>query len=391
MFVRISVLLSLLSVATHAIAAGSLTDGPDANLLYDSDTGRLWIDSSDTGKGTLSYLLSTDADSQDRFTNLDSLRVPFFCFPAESCVGTETNIGGTAPVLSYSAGPLWYFGQLAPTGLSLEELQSFLVLAEYSVDLGLGGTLDLVEWDQIQYNGNTDDGPGADLVYESTTGRVILSTVDVGLPLATFTLATIDEQILRYENSNFGDSRPDGITRNDLFADETVMDLGRILPAGLDSPTTLREILREATYGVRLGSDPTVSPEVIGGPLDLVVVSEFTCGDFDFDGDVDSADLTTMTIGWTGAQMEGQSTFVNGDCDGDGDVDSLDQLRTVLNWTGALNGGGDVANASGELSSLEFGSTELGIVPEPSSRLLLVIAALFAIRKCRHSIRTNRG
>ena len=59
------------------------------------------------------------------------------------------------------------------------------------------------------------------------------------------------------------------------------------------------------------------------------------CGDFDGDGDVDAADRTIQSIGWTGAIFGGGDTIRPGDCDRDGDVDTADQLNTVSNWTGA--------------------------------------------------------
>ena len=64
------------------------------------------------------------------------------------------------------------------------------------------------------------------------------------------------------------------------------------------------------------------------------------CGDFDRDGDVDSADRTIQTTGWTGAlQGEGSATFETGDCDADGDVDTADQNGLIQNWTGAQQAG----------------------------------------------------
>ena len=63
------------------------------------------------------------------------------------------------------------------------------------------------------------------------------------------------------------------------------------------------------------------------------------CGDFDSDGDVDAADRTTLTTGWTGALAEGgTATFADGDCDGDGDIDAADLTGVIGNWTGALAG-----------------------------------------------------
>ena len=60
-------------------------------------------------------------------------------------------------------------------------------------------------------------------------------------------------------------------------------------------------------------------------------------GDFDGDGDVDTADRTILTRNWTGALAaeEGSRTFEQGDADGDGDVDTADLTLLTQNWTGA--------------------------------------------------------
>ena len=82
---------------------------------------------------------------------------------------------------------------------------------------------------------------------------------------------------------------------------------------------------------------------------DTVTFDNAVCGDFDRDGDVDAADRTRLTTGWTGALPAGQgsASFENGDCDGDGDVDSADLNGVITNWTGAMAGNlvdGDDAN-----------------------------------------------
>ena len=66
-----------------------------------------------------------------------------------------------------------------------------------------------------------------------------------------------------------------------------------------------------------------------------------TCGDFDRDGDIDAADRTIQTVGWTGAMAPGTggAVFTDGDCDADGDVDTADQTGLIGNWTGAMAGG----------------------------------------------------
>lgn len=61
-------------------------------------------------------------------------------------------------------------------------------------------------------------------------------------------------------------------------------------------------------------------------------------GDFDEDGDVDSADQLTFNHYWTGADTPSQSVvnYFTGDSDNDGDVDSADLLAFISNYTGAL-------------------------------------------------------
>jgi hypothetical protein len=62
-------------------------------------------------------------------------------------------------------------------------------------------------------------------------------------------------------------------------------------------------------------------------------------GDTDLDLDVDSADLTNLTLGWTGSldDQPGGRTLRDGDADGDLDVDSADLTAMVLNWTGSAD------------------------------------------------------
>ena len=113
-----------------------------------------------------------------------------------------------------------------------------------------------------------------------------------------------------------------------------------------------------------------------------LTVPDTICGDFDVDGDVDSADRTTQTQNWTGAAMgEFNMTFAQGDCDGDGDVDTADQNGLVQNWTGAQM----AAN----------GLEQSVAIPEPSAFTLVLIAMLGlgsrSARKCRPVDRASQG
>ena len=87
------------------------------------------------------------------------------------------------------------------------------------------------------------------------------------------------------------------------------------------------------------------------------------CGDFDLDGDVDSADRTIQTVGWTGALLEGgTATFFDGDCDRDGDVDTADQNALILNWTGAQLGAGSGGTAATSIAVPEPDGLALGLL-----------------------------
>ena len=145
----------------------------------------------------------------------------------------------------------------------------------------------------------------------------------------------------------------------------------------------------------------------------------FQCGDFDFDGDVDSSDGTILDINWTGALLEpGTKSFSQGDCTGDGDIDTQDEIRMIHNWTGArmAHNGAGVASATStiatnfdeslqlitgdsmedvlsQLAELGIGPTDVAepisitippsfgvatsaVVPEPSTALLLLMGIL---------------
>ncbi len=62
-------------------------------------------------------------------------------------------------------------------------------------------------------------------------------------------------------------------------------------------------------------------------------------GDGDFDGDVDTSDLTNAIVNFTSAGGTGK-TWADGDTDGDGDVDTSDLTTAIINFTGARAGNG---------------------------------------------------
>ena len=91
------------------------------------------------------------------------------------------------------------------------------------------------------------------------------------------------------------------------------------------------EIGAPSVFVAQGGGD--IVPDIINGTL---VIGQ-QCGDFDQDGDVDTADRSTLTQNWTGALPPGVglNTFETGDFDGDGDVDAADSTQLITNWTGA--------------------------------------------------------
>ena len=58
-------------------------------------------------------------------------------------------------------------------------------------------------------------------------------------------------------------------------------------------------------------------------------------GDTDFDGDVDTSDLTTAIVNFTSAGGTGK-TWSEGDTDGDGDVDTSDLTTAIIHFTSAM-------------------------------------------------------
>ena len=89
------------------------------------------------------------------------------------------------------------------------------------------------------------------------------------------------------------------------------------------------------------GGFPSKQPGLWGQMFAPEQTTVETCGDFDMDMDVDTADRNIQVSNWTGALNDGSgtATFGDGDCDNDGDVDTADQNGLINNWTGALMNG----------------------------------------------------
>ena len=118
--------------------AGNLTDGDDADLVYDPATGNVTIDASDTAAGQIiSFVIGTDQNNMDTSATV----VPFID-AGTNTDNTPFQIGQTDP-LNQGAGPLVDIGNVLPTGMDLTALSEYLTIAEYASELGVGGTLDL--------------------------------------------------------------------------------------------------------------------------------------------------------------------------------------------------------------------------------------------------------
>ena len=123
---------------TGAQEAGNLTDGDDADLVYDPATGNVTIDASDTAAGQIiSFVIGTDQNNMDTSATV----VPFID-AGTNTDNTPFQIGQTDP-LNQGAGPLVDIGNVLPTGMDLTALSEYLTIAEYASELGAGGTLDL--------------------------------------------------------------------------------------------------------------------------------------------------------------------------------------------------------------------------------------------------------
>jgi hypothetical protein len=95
------------------------------------------------------------------------------------------------------------------------------------------------------------------------------------------------------------------------------------------------------------------------------------CGDFDSDTDVDSSDLTTLILNWTGSLDPGveSRSFSQGDCDQDGDVDSQDLTGLILNWTAVQ------------------ASASMAVIPEPASAWISLAGLLGVSSVLRRRLR----
>ena len=229
------------------------------------------------------------------------------------------------------------------------------------------------------------------LVYDVQTGEVILDFSAAFSDCRAYTSFTIgDEQ---------GNLIPDDLVRGNPFDKNDVGNAGPLLDVGSNTDLSPFQIGQTDPFNFGLDGQTVSLGEILpphfaftslelSSKLEIarnsdiarrytdfeVVVEGLTTGDVDFDGDVDAADRTQLTINWTGATMRGDShkRFPEGDFDGDGDVDSLDATRMVSLWSGARQ-----SRASSS------------IVPEPTSNYPLLLISLLALVRFCHEARRD--
>ena len=107
-----------------------------------------------------------------------------------------------------------------------------------------------------------------------------------------------------------------------------------------------------------------------GNDFDGVVeYLNYLVGDFDFDGDVDNADIGLIVGNFTGSGGTGM-TYEQGDIDGDGDIDNADIGAVVGAFTGSQ-------------ASLQASLQAFAIVPEPASFAIFSLGGLLIARRRR--------
>jgi hypothetical protein len=113
--------------------------------------------------------------------------------------------------------------------------------------------------------------------------------------------------------------------------------LAPYVPQNLDQFEILSAGIRQNTFdtvsGLDFGASGGLQFAVIDNPQNVTVYAALG-GDTDLDGDVDTADTTTVFQNFTGAGGTGKN-WALGDTDHDGDVDTADTTTAFQNFTGA--------------------------------------------------------
>ena len=119
-------------------ASDHVEGGPGVNFLdYDSRTGELSIDASENEDGGLVAFVITTPETFRK----DSVLVPYLD------TGRNTDIAdsqiGQVDFFLQGAGPIISLGTVAPIGLTPDEFEDFIGVAEFVRNLGQGGELTL--------------------------------------------------------------------------------------------------------------------------------------------------------------------------------------------------------------------------------------------------------
>ena len=153
-----------------------------------------------------------------------------------------------------------------------------------------------------------------------------------------------------------GDVNGNGVARIDSVVDATwISDWPNdVFPVGtIAAPITAGQF----SVGNAVGGQYTIRiNNAVGPALEIVGTinngrfSQSTLGDTDMDGDVDTADITTVIGGFTGANSNINPiiSVLDGNVDADGDIDTADITATIGAFTGA-GGTRTLGNAAPEL------------------------------------------
>ena len=139
-------LLLLLAASPNLFAAGNTVDGPDANLIYDFETGGVWVDASVINVHSFVFRNDENSFRTENFIpgegNASNSPGPFID------VGTNTDntpmqLGQTDP-LNTGLFEVTYIGDIFPSGITnADALSEYLTLAEYG-GIPRTGTFDLI-------------------------------------------------------------------------------------------------------------------------------------------------------------------------------------------------------------------------------------------------------
>ena len=134
-----------LAIAGTSFAAGNTTDGPNnADLIYNPATGNLQLDSAEAAGGVVTVFQIENAVGGDDFNDGNYISLTGGTFGGVFETVSPTVIGDSDFTFAGFSGVV-DLGNVAPTGLDLTGLESFLTNAIYTGQSGSGAqTLDLV-------------------------------------------------------------------------------------------------------------------------------------------------------------------------------------------------------------------------------------------------------